>query len=218
MDEADNISDEILKISSDLERAFKGNDLTKSTIKNLQGRLESCADKVSSLGAENKALRDQITQLRFDLSCEVTKRVKLSNLVSEHESRLMHQDSVLKLFDLCSLFNYYVTIPALKANGISSYAEFTDSYAKIVQSVDSTDEDLYNLIAPINEAIKVNVQDIIEVGQERLPIAHTTLKSADQQANFLSICGSYDFATDAHQQLAQKILVELKKVTLKRRN
>ncbi len=198
-------------------------------------KLESCAEKVSGLVSENKSLQEQITKLRYQLYLEVVQRENLERKVGELRSRVFENErnistlkqmvqkaqeseALLKLYDLCFMFNYYKTIPVLTVVGCTTYQEFVSTYANkmaLVKDGDMTKAVFDRWLQPLRDQLgDVDIEQVVHVSRVRHDFAHTDLLARTDQENYLSFCKTFYFG--GYNDLALKIITQLESVTLKR--
>lgn len=181
--------------------------------------LESCADQVGALD-QNISLRDQIADLRFKLELEKIATRKLDERVTHLEREEKHMKKLLKLYDLCDLFNYYFTVPAIKNSGKRSYKEFVSDYSMLVAEVkdkEKTQDDVDAFVSPVNQYLNgIDVRLIIQACNERHELAHKNLRAKTDQEKFLEECSNFDFGEDSN--FAKALRAEFQKVTLRRKD
>ncbi len=190
-------------------------------IEKVAEELDACADQVGALVEENRSLRDQIVELRYKLELEKSARRKLDERVAHLEREERHMKKLLKLYDLCDLFNYYYTVPAIKSSGksSSSYKDFVSDYSMLVAEVkdkEKTEADVDAFVSDVNKCLNgIDVRLIIHACNERHELAHTDLRAKTDQERFLEECSTFDFGE--HSNFAKALHAELRKVTLRRR-
>lgn len=141
IDDAENIPNKIVEVSATIS-SWNTHHPSPTEIFEVMSQLDDCADKVAALVDENKPLQSQIENLRKRLSVEIERRERLEKQVTveiERRERLEKQvcdlklaskesEILLKLYDLCNMFNFYSTKPAVQAAGFSSHQEFVSKY------------------------------------------------------------------------------------------
>ena len=140
--------------------------------------------------------------------------------ISILETREKESEALLKLYDLCNMFNYYSTKPAVKAAGFSSYQEFVSKYLEneaCVEDGDMTKDDFNLWLKPVRDALGgIDIGQVISACQARHDIAHVNLRSKVSQEKFLLFCNRFDFGS--HNEFASRLIEHLSTVHIKRMN
>eukprot|EP01033_Poteriospumella_lacustris_P010206 gene10205-7278_t len=95
MEEAESISNEMLKLSSTIQ-SWKTNHPSPTAIFEVAHQLDDCADVVSAWESESTSLQSQIQTLRFQLNVEIKRRERLETQVGDLRRDFERDISVLK--------------------------------------------------------------------------------------------------------------------------
>jgi hypothetical protein len=137
--------------------------------------------------------------------------------ISILKTREKESKTLLKLYDLCHMFNYYSTIPAVKAAGFNSYQEFVSKYLEneaCVEDGDMTEDDFNLWLKPVRDALSgIDIGQVISACQVFHAI-DVDLRSKVSQEKFLLSCNSFDFGS--HNEIASRLIEHLSTVDLKR--
>ena len=134
--------------------------------------------------------------------------------------QLSQQSNLVIMYDLICLFEYYFITPHFSTLGYSSWNQLLERYADIKAMIDDGECDsseLNNFKDPINAILpqSVDVELLIETSRQRHDLAHSDLRSARKQNDFVTACGTIDFRE--HHELATKLLLSLRTVQFRRK-
>jgi hypothetical protein len=224
-------STEIFEITYQLDDC--ADDVAALVIENktLQSQIENLRIQLSVEISRRERLEKQVRDLRLEHEMDIS---VLKNKVQDSEARLnesearlnesetrqKESDALLKLFDLCYMFNFYTTKPAVTGAGFSSNKDFVSTYTEnkaLVLDGDLTENDFNLWLKPVRDALGgIDIEQLISVCRARHAIAHVDLGAKVSQQKFLLLCKSFDFGS--HNEFASRIIEHLSTVPLKRMN
>eukprot|EP01038_Epipyxis_sp_PR26KG_P016333 gene16333-22250_t len=218
---AQKIEQKISSITQSISR-WKINTPMNDEIDQIMRELDDVQIDVMILAKEHSTYQDEINELKYKLSLEVVQRERLQKVVVQLREENKTNESLLKLYDLCYMYNFYISVPLLSErlgykNWSTFVEEFKDLRAAEQDSEPGADEKLNNLKNAVNsQLVDIDIEDIVDAGTDRHLIAHTDLRSATNQKEFLKMCETYDFKTAKRNELAKKVIMHLSTVEFKR--
>ncbi|RYY44560.1 MAG: hypothetical protein EOO06_17910 [Chitinophagaceae bacterium] len=230
--------DDVLKVLRSLRsRAddWKTTPPTTTQLDNMIGDVERCEELVEAMVLDNKSIRKELVELRYQLHLESVRQEKLSSKLTDEIHKRMalteevailkaeanKTEGILRLYDLTVMFNYYFTMPVIKSLEYGSWSELVEKYKALRADMEDADtvaaKELRDLQSKINLRLGgVDVDNIVNISSTRHDIAHSDLCSAAKQEKFLNDIASFRFGDAEHQALASAMVTLLQTVSRRR--
>ena len=235
-DEIDAVYLENMNVSDIIKVVLSQQSSIKVDIKNLQFYLELEIEKVSRLEkaleqvieqkqilrCEVKSLKEELqgmkslkTELRSEVKSLKEELQGMKSLVTESK----RQASLLKLFDLCSMYNYYVTIPLLSQLGYAGWTDFVEKFKDTRADVKDglVSEAVFDQMKlSINASLGgIDIESVVNCVPDGFAVEVADLRSIKDQEHFLSQCQQYPFSPEM-SSFADALIRQLLEVPLKR--
>lgn len=174
-------------------------------------------DEVEHISEENSEVGlEKLEKMVNDLKSLV---MESTRMISCLEQKAIECEARLKIYDLCSMFNYYRTQHIVYLVGCATFQEFASVFADnnaMVKDGEMTRVDFNAWVQPIRDQLgDIDIEEVVRVSLACHGPNYDLLAKRDQE-EFLLSCKSFDFGV--YGDLALKIIVQLETVELQRTN
>ena len=142
---------------------------------------------------------------------------KLKLIIHEMQHESEKQKSIIRMFDLISIYRFYVVEKIVGGNWARfcrEYNAFEDDVYDKIRSQHDFDAFLKPFDDQLGDGLTISL--IMDAMEDRHKIAHSSIRSASNQRAFLEECLRIDFVDTKSKFIASKILPQLKNISLKR--